>query len=86
MAGQEKALAEFGIAKRKQGSLLACNADQRGGLERLEKSHLQSRSKILIEHSQLIGSLLKDPSQPPPFSMPSYLLMLHGEAKLIALL
>ena len=24
---------------------------------------------------------LKDPSQPPPFSMPSKLLMLHGEAK-----
>ena len=25
--------------------------------------------------------LLKDPSQPPPFSMPSKLLILHGEAK-----
>ena len=24
---------------------------------------------------------LKDPSQPPPFSMPSKLLILHGEAK-----
>ena len=24
---------------------------------------------------------LKDPSQPPPFSMPSKLLMLHGEVK-----
>ena len=26
-------------------------------------------------------SYLKDPSQPPPFSMPSKLLILHGEAK-----
>ena len=25
--------------------------------------------------------ILKDPSQPPPFSMPSKLLILHGEAK-----
>ena len=29
---------------------------------------------IFIEH-------LKDPSQPPPFSMPSKLLIFHGEAK-----
>ena len=27
------------------------------------------------------NSELKDPSQPPPFSMPSKLLILHGEAK-----
>ena len=26
-------------------------------------------------------TLLKDPSQPPPFSMPSELVILHGEAK-----
>ena len=25
--------------------------------------------------------LLKDPSQPPPFSMPSKLLIMHGEVK-----
>jgi len=33
----------------------------------------------LAESSQ--GSLLKGPSQPPPFSMPSKLFALHGEAK-----
>ena len=28
-----------------------------------------------------ISSMLKDPSQPPPFSMPSKLLILHDEMK-----
>ena len=28
-----------------------------------------------------VASLLKGPSQPSPFSMPSKLLILHGEAK-----
>ena len=31
--------------------------------------------------SKTISAGLKDPSQPPPFSMPSKLLTLHGEAK-----
>ena len=30
---------------------------------------------------RIIGVSLKDPSQPPPFSMPSKLLILHGKAK-----
>ena len=30
---------------------------------------------------QELKSLFRDPSQPPPFSMPSKLLILHGEAK-----
>ena len=34
---------------------------------------------IQIIHRRLL--LLKGPSQPPPFSMPSKLLILHGEAK-----
>ena len=32
-------------------------------------------------HAKIHSERLKDPSQPPPFSMPSKLLILHGEAK-----
>ena len=47
---------------------------------------LQKNSQIYFHtgvdvFSQNIELSLKGPSQPPPFSMPSKLLILHGEAK-----
>ena len=36
---------------------------------------------LLCDVQSFINMLLKDPSQPLPFSMPSKLLILHGEAK-----
>ena len=50
--------------------------------EYMKHIYFELRTKDQIEEisSQLVRNL-KDPSQPPPFSMPSKLLILHGEAK-----
>ena len=38
-------------------------------------------NKLLLVVRRFMYSILKDPSQSPPFSMPSKLLILHSEAK-----
>ena len=52
-------------------------------IQRLKKSSSRREKcwsqKVL--HLPLVPLILKDPSQPPPFSMPSKLLIFHSEVK-----
>ena len=48
----------------------------------MQEGFFMYQGAMALRHiTVIVHSFLKDPSQPPLFSMPSKLLILHGEAK-----